>query len=213
MSHFGELLKKARKHTWLTQKELGEKVGVDDSYISRLERGVYQPPSREVAEGLADATSMGNKPVTLYVSTKDMDAIDRFVFLLEANVAGAEDVKEIRLVKIEDDETDEEEDKADGGEEKQNQNVVGHGRGLKSGTQVKHTPLPTIANPAVAIPWKAIPDAPLGTTEEEMDEIVSLIDSASLSDEEEERINATLFEIAKQLLSLIEVQRKMRKED
>jgi transcriptional regulator with XRE-family HTH domain len=117
MSHFGELLKKARQRTWHTQKELGEKVGVDDSYISRLERGVYQPPSREVAEGLADATSMSNKPVTLYVSTKEMDAIDRFVFLLEANVAGAEDVKEIRLVKIEDDETDEEEDKADGGEE------------------------------------------------------------------------------------------------
>jgi transcriptional regulator with XRE-family HTH domain len=105
------------------------------------------------------------------------------------------------------------EEKYAGRKEKQNQNVVGHGRGLKSGTQVKHTPLPTIANPAVAIPWKAIPDAPLGTTEEEMDEIVSLIDSASLSDEEEERINATLFEIAKQLLSLIEVQRKMRKED
>jgi transcriptional regulator with XRE-family HTH domain len=111
MSHFGELLKKARQRTWHTQKELGEKVGVDDSYISRLERGVYQPPSREVAEGLADATSMSNKPVTLYVSTKEMDAIDRFVFLLEANVAGAEDVKEIRLVKIEDGEAEKEEGK------------------------------------------------------------------------------------------------------
>jgi transcriptional regulator with XRE-family HTH domain len=183
MSHFGELLKKARQRTWLTQKELGEKVGVDDSYISRLERGVYQPPSREVAEGLADATSMSNKPVTLYVSTKDMDAIDRFVFLLEANVAGAEDVKEIRLVKVEDDETDEEEDQASG------------------------TPIYSAAHSA-----KALPDSLFGgTLGDQIKEIGRLIDSLSLTDEEEEMV-ASQLDTTERLLKFIATQRNTRKE-
>lgn len=108
MNRFRELLREARKRAGLTQWILGEKVGVADSYISRMETGAFPPPSREVTLRLADATGMSNKPVTLYVSTKDIDTLDRFVFLLEANVAGAEDVKEIRLVKIEDGETEEE---------------------------------------------------------------------------------------------------------
>jgi transcriptional regulator with XRE-family HTH domain len=100
MNRFSELLREARKRAGLTQWMLGEKVGVADSYISRMETGAFPPPSREVTLRLADATGMSNRPVTLYVSTKDIDTLDRFVFLLEANVAGAEDVKEIRLVEI-----------------------------------------------------------------------------------------------------------------
>jgi transcriptional regulator with XRE-family HTH domain len=186
MSHFGELLKKARQRTWLTQKELGEKVGVDDSYISRLERGVYQPPSREVAEGLAGATSMSNKPVTLYVSTKDMDAIDRFVFLLEANVAGAEDVKEIRLVKIEYDEKDEDETEEE--------------------DQTSAASLPGMVNPALALP-----DSLFDNLGGEIEEIKGLIASTHLT-EEEEKIVKSALDTAKRLLLFIEAQRKMRKD-
>ena len=105
MNRFRELLREARKRAGLTQWILGEKVGVADSYISRMETGAFPPPSREVTLRLADATGMSNKPVTLYVSTKDIDTLDRFVFLLEANVAGAEDVKEFRLVEIAEDES------------------------------------------------------------------------------------------------------------
>jgi transcriptional regulator with XRE-family HTH domain len=85
MSHFGELLIKYRQCAGLTQKELGEKVGVDDSYISRLERGVYQPPTREVVLKLADALGISGK-------------IRRFVFFLAAYVAGYEDMEGLTLV-------------------------------------------------------------------------------------------------------------------
>lgn len=85
MSHFGDLLRKARQCAGFTQKELGEKVGVDDSYISRLERGVYQPPTREVVLKLADALGISGK-------------IRRFVFFLAAYVAGYEDMEGLTLV-------------------------------------------------------------------------------------------------------------------
>jgi transcriptional regulator with XRE-family HTH domain len=104
MIRFGKLLREVRTRARLSQPRLAKKIGVDKSYISKMETGAFRPPSREVTLGLADATGMSNRPVTLYASTKDIDAIDRFAFLLEANVAGAEDVKEIRLIEIAEDE-------------------------------------------------------------------------------------------------------------
>jgi transcriptional regulator with XRE-family HTH domain len=112
MSGFEERLKETRIRAGLSQLELAEKVEVDKSYISKLERGVESPPSRKVAVKLADAVGMSNKPVTLYVSTKDRAALERFVFLLEANVVGAEDVQAIGLINVEDSEDEEEEGQA-----------------------------------------------------------------------------------------------------
>jgi transcriptional regulator with XRE-family HTH domain len=114
MSDFEEYLKEARTHAGLSQPELAEKVGVDKSYISKLERGVESPPSRKVAVKLADAVGMSNKPVSLYVSTKDSAALERFIFLLEANVVSAEDVQAIGLINVEDSEAEEEEEKESG---------------------------------------------------------------------------------------------------
>jgi len=74
---FGELLLIARKRAGLRQLALAKKVDVDDSYISRMERGVFTPPSREVAVRLADALGIN-------------DEEDRFAFLLEAGVARRE---------------------------------------------------------------------------------------------------------------------------
>ena len=53
MNRFGELLREARKSARLTQQAIADKVGVDDSYISKMEKGVFEPPSREVALRLA----------------------------------------------------------------------------------------------------------------------------------------------------------------
>jgi DNA-binding XRE family transcriptional regulator len=111
MSGFREGLKKVRTRAGLTQKQLAEKVDIDDTSISKMEKGVFLPV-RKVAVGLADAVGMNNRPVTLYVSTKDRAALERFVFLLEANAAGAEDVQEIRLVEVEEDEAEAEEEQA-----------------------------------------------------------------------------------------------------
>jgi transcriptional regulator with XRE-family HTH domain len=125
MSGFEEHLRGVRTRAGLSQPELAEKVGVDKSYISKLERGVESPPSRKVAVKLADSLGMTNRPVTLYVSPKDIAALERFTFLLEAKVAGAEDVKGIRLVEVEDD------------------------GALESDQQASGTPILTLAHPAL----------------------------------------------------------------
>ena len=102
MDYFGELLRKSRTDAGLTQKELAGKVNIDASSVSKMEKGVFLPV-RKVAEGIADTLEMSNRPLTLYVSTKDKAALERFIFFLTAYAAGAADVQEIRLVEVEDD--------------------------------------------------------------------------------------------------------------
>jgi hypothetical protein len=63
---------------------------------------------------LADAFGMSGKPVTLYLSKKDVATLERFVFFLAAYVAGAEDVQEIRLGEFEDSEAEDEEEQENG---------------------------------------------------------------------------------------------------
>jgi transcriptional regulator with XRE-family HTH domain len=99
MSRFGELLKEARKRTKLTQQELGGKIPVDGSYISKMETGKEPPPTRYVAVKLADALGINDK-------------IRRLVFFLTAYVAGDEDMEGLTLVKLADGEAEEEEEQA-----------------------------------------------------------------------------------------------------
>lgn len=46
-------LKMARINTELTQKELAERVGITNKYLSQLERGVSCNPSKQVMERIA----------------------------------------------------------------------------------------------------------------------------------------------------------------
>lgn len=48
-------IKEIRNEKHLTLKEIGEKSGVDLTYISHLELGKRQNPSRKVMEGIAAA--------------------------------------------------------------------------------------------------------------------------------------------------------------
>jgi transcriptional regulator with XRE-family HTH domain len=50
---FGNELRELRRYRKLTQRELAERVGIDFSYISKLERGRNQPPSTETINALA----------------------------------------------------------------------------------------------------------------------------------------------------------------
>lgn len=52
--HSGEIIGQAREALGLTQKELGDLAGVDHSTVSRIERGLYDPPARTV-KALTDA--------------------------------------------------------------------------------------------------------------------------------------------------------------
>jgi transcriptional regulator with XRE-family HTH domain len=85
MNRFGELLLIARKRAKLSQLALAKKVEVDDSYISRMERGVFTPPSRDVAVRLAEGLGLSDKK-------------ERFAFLLAAGVANEEDVQGLKLM-------------------------------------------------------------------------------------------------------------------
>ncbi|TET67120.1 MAG: XRE family transcriptional regulator, partial [Dehalococcoidia bacterium] len=52
---FGARLRELRILAGLTQRELAEKIGVDFSYLSKIENGVLPPPSEKVILRLAEA--------------------------------------------------------------------------------------------------------------------------------------------------------------
>src|SRR3990172_8289292 len=51
---FGQRLKELRKQSGLSQRELAEKIGVNFSYLSKIESGAMPPPSEAVIEKLAE---------------------------------------------------------------------------------------------------------------------------------------------------------------
>lgn len=77
---FGLALKLARRARGFTQFQLAEKAGVDDSYLSKIEKGIYPPPSKEVLVKIADVLNFE-------------DRTDRLYFMLFAGRAALEDVK------------------------------------------------------------------------------------------------------------------------
>lgn len=54
---FGELLRKWRKKRGLSQRDLAQRVGIDFSYVSKVENDVpgFESPSEEALSRLADA--------------------------------------------------------------------------------------------------------------------------------------------------------------
>ena len=52
---FGARLKELRAQARLTQRELAEEIGIDFTYLSKIENGVIPPPSEKVILQLAEA--------------------------------------------------------------------------------------------------------------------------------------------------------------
>jgi len=52
---FGKKLRELRSQAHLTQRELAQKIGVDFTYLSKIENGVLPPPSEKVLSLLAEA--------------------------------------------------------------------------------------------------------------------------------------------------------------
>lgn len=82
---FAELLRAARERAGLTQRELAAQVGIDDSYISRVERRNSPPPIREKVVAILDALAISDKA-------------ERAVFLLAAGCAGNEELEGLALI-------------------------------------------------------------------------------------------------------------------
>jgi len=54
-SRFGLEMKRLREAKGISQRKLGEMVGLDSGYISRIERGLFKPPSEEKIVAIAKA--------------------------------------------------------------------------------------------------------------------------------------------------------------
>ena len=55
---FAGLLQAARQRAGISQNQLARQVGIDPSYLNRIERGERAAPAREVVEALADALAL-----------------------------------------------------------------------------------------------------------------------------------------------------------
>lgn len=53
VSKFGIRLRELRKKTGMSQREVAGKVGIDFTYLSKIESGVMSPPSEKVITKLA----------------------------------------------------------------------------------------------------------------------------------------------------------------
>lgn len=63
MKTFGQTLQEIRRYRGVSQRHLAEKVGVDFSYISKLENGRLPPPSADTIVRIAQA--LGEQPELL----------------------------------------------------------------------------------------------------------------------------------------------------
>ena len=83
-NEFGRRLRELRKEAGMSQREVAQKVGVDFTYLSKIESGVMSPPSEKVITKLArvlDAnrdeliTLAGKVPSDLALILKDKEVL------------------------------------------------------------------------------------------------------------------------------------------
>ncbi len=88
---FGERLREIRKSRNINQRDLAEQVGVDFTYISKIEAGSMKPPSAEVIHALAQALNTdedelyclaGKIPIGLKDALKDNPLLSELVGVL-----------------------------------------------------------------------------------------------------------------------------------
>lgn len=58
MCEFGQVIRNARQKKHITQRELAKRIGVDFSYISKIETGALEPPSEEVIKSMCDVLGL-----------------------------------------------------------------------------------------------------------------------------------------------------------
>ncbi len=62
---FGARLKQLRKQAGMTQRELADKVGVDFTYLSKIESGAMPPPSEKIILQLAESLNADKDELTI----------------------------------------------------------------------------------------------------------------------------------------------------
>jgi len=68
MSEFGELLRNLRKQKKVTQRQLADIVGIDFTYISKIESGTMDPPAEDKIIRIAEVLHI--EPEELVLAAK-----------------------------------------------------------------------------------------------------------------------------------------------
>ncbi|GAA3405829.1 helix-turn-helix domain-containing protein [Paenibacillus hodogayensis] len=72
MSEFGELLRSLRKQHKITQRQLAALVGIDFTYISKIESGTMDPPAEDKIIRIAEVLQV--EPEQLILKAKKVPA-------------------------------------------------------------------------------------------------------------------------------------------
>lgn len=105
MSEFGKKLKALRMAKEISQRKLAELVGIDFTYISKIESGTMVPPSEETIIKMAEV--LGEDPDIMLIAAKkvpsDMQKIitenkEVPVFLRRASTLSPKQWKEIKQI-------------------------------------------------------------------------------------------------------------------
>jgi len=68
MSEFGKMLKAFRNEKKISQRKLAELVGIDFTYVSKIESGTMEPPSEGTIIKMAEA--LGEDPDKMLLAAK-----------------------------------------------------------------------------------------------------------------------------------------------
>ncbi|RZJ92128.1 MAG: XRE family transcriptional regulator [Chryseobacterium sp.] len=93
---FGELLKDIRREKGVSQRGLADSVGVDFSYISKIENNRIQPPSAETIIKISKALGISEE-ILLANSKKISLDISQAISSSESAIRFMNEVKDMRL--------------------------------------------------------------------------------------------------------------------
>jgi transcriptional regulator with XRE-family HTH domain len=171
-----------RRYHQISLTEFSKRTKLTKGYISELEHNKIDNPKQDKLERMA---------VALGISVRDILSRRMPDEVKDGKVASGNNVQVSAR------------SKNTGRKEKPNQRIAGKGRALKSATQVKPPPMPTMANPALALP-----DSLLDTVYERIEAIIK---SKHYSEEETERFVVGLIEAAELLSKAIKPQHKSKR--
>ena len=97
---FGEILRELRRSRGVSQRELAEKVGVDFSYISKVENDRLPPPAADTIVRICDV--LGVRPNDLLALTGKMPTDVKE--MLSASPAAQQFVRQAQEMKLTDEE-------------------------------------------------------------------------------------------------------------
>ena len=110
MSEFGKMLKAFRNEKKISQRKLAEIVGIDFTYVSKIESGTMDPPSEGTIVKMAEA--LGQDPDKMLLAAKKVPSDFQKVitenedvpaFLRKANTITPEQWKKIhRIIDLKD---------------------------------------------------------------------------------------------------------------